>query len=66
MQNISSFHQFTLKIQSISESSDQNWLHPFLTTSRQKYFDHLLIYVNLNQHAKTQAISLICSGDIID
>ena len=31
-----------------------------------KFFDQLLIYVNLYQHAKNQAISLICSGDMVD
>ena len=32
----------------------------------QKYFDQVLLYVNLNQHAKNQTISLICSGGIVD
>ena len=32
----------------------------------QKFSDQLLIYVNLYQHAKNQAISLICSGDMVD
>ena len=32
----------------------------------QTFFDELLIYVNLYRHAKTQAISLICSRDMID
>ena len=32
----------------------------------QKIFDQLLAYVNLYQHAQNQAISLICSGDMID
>ena len=31
-----------------------------------KTFDQLLIYMNLYQHAKKQAISLVCSGDMID
>ena len=31
-----------------------------------KNFDWFLAYVNLYQHAKTQAISWICSGDIVD
>ena len=30
----------------------------------QKMFDQLLIYVNLYQHAKYQATSSICSGDL--
>ena len=32
----------------------------------QKYFDQLLVYVNLHQQAKNQTISLICSGDVVD
>ena len=32
----------------------------------QKIFGQLLVYVNLYQHAKNQAISLICSGDMVD
>ena len=31
-----------------------------------RIFDQLLIYVNLYQHAKTQAILLICSEDMVD
>ena len=30
------------------------------------FYDQLLIYVNLYQHVNNQAISLICSGDIVD
>ena len=40
--------------------------HSFLTTPMQKIFDHLLIDLNLHQHAKKQAISLTCSGDMVD
>ena len=36
-----------------------DWPHPFLAMPIQKFFDQLLIYVNLYQHAKNQAISLI-------
>ena len=43
-----------------------NWPNPFLAMPIQKFFDQLLIYVNLYQHAKNQAISLICSGDMVD
>ena len=32
----------------------------------QKYFDQLLIYVNLYQCAEKQTISLICSGDMVN
>ena len=31
-----------------------------------KFFDQLLIYVNLYQKFKNQAISLVCSSDMID
>ena len=34
--------------------------------AHQKIFDQLLIYVNLYQHAKYHAISLTCSGDMVD
>ena len=30
----------------------------------QQFFDQILIYVNLYQHAKNQAVLLICSRDI--
>ena len=43
-----------------------DWPQPFLTMSTQKVFDQLLIYVSLYQHAKNQAISLICSWDMVD
>ena len=39
---------------------------PFLTIPTQKYFDQLLVYVNLNQYAKNQATSFICSGDMVE
>ena len=34
--------------------------------SNQKIFDQLLIFVNLYQYAKNEAVSLICSGEIAD
>ena len=43
-----------------------DWPSPFLTTTKQKIFDQLLIFVNLYQHAKNEAVSLISSGRIID
>ena len=52
MQKISSFHQFILEIQPILVSRDQDWPNTFLATRIQKFFDQLLIYVNLYQHAK--------------
>ena len=36
---------------------------PISDLPNQKIFDQLLISVNLYQHAKNRAISLICSGD---
>ena len=38
----------------------------FLTMPTQKNFDQLLVYVNLYQHPKNQAISLNRSGAIVD
>ena len=32
----------------------------------QKTFNQLLIFLNLHQHAKNEAVSLICSGEIVD
>ena len=57
MQKISSFHQLILEIQSILDFCDQ---------ADPKFFDQLLIYVNLYQHLKNQAISLTCSGNMAD
>ena len=39
---------------------------PFVTMSTKKILDQLLVYVNLYQHAKNQAISFIWSEDIVD
>ena len=44
----------------------QEWPHPFLTKPTPEFFDQHLTYVNLYQHGKNQAISLICSGDMAD
>ena len=35
-------------------------------TGTKQIFNELLILMNLNQHAKNQAISSICSGDAVD
>ena len=32
----------------------------------QKLFDHLLIFVNLHQHGKNEAVSSVCSGEMVD
>ena len=45
-------------------SSD--WSHPFLTTPTPKILKQLLILMNLYQHAKNEAVSLLCSGEIVD
>ena len=34
--------------------------------ANQKFFGQLFVYMNLYQHAKNQAISLTCSGDMVD
>ena len=47
-------------------SSSYFYLHQFLTMSTQNIYDQLLIYVNLYWHAKNQAISLVCSEDMVD
>ena len=39
---------------------------PIFDHRHPQFFDQLLIYVNLNQHAKNHAILLICSGDMVD
>ena len=39
---------------------------PIFDHTHPKIFDQILIYVNLYQHAKNQAILLICSGDMVD
>ena len=54
-----------------------DWLRPFWSISweqnfyhtgfvKEALFDQLLDYVNLYQHVKNQAISLICSRDMVD
>ena len=57
MQKISSFHLFILEMQSILESHYQTGHAQFMTMPTQTFF---------GQHAKNQAISLICSGDMFD
>ena len=42
-----------------------NWPHPFLTMPTQNYFDQLLIWVNLHQHAKNQFIPSVHSSDTV-
>ena len=39
---------------------------PISDHAHPKICDQLLIHVNLYQHAKNHAISLICSGDMTD
>ena len=39
---------------------------PISEHAQTNIFDQLLIYVNLHQEAKNQAISFICFGDMVD
>ena len=48
------------------QSSVTKLARPFLTIPTCRFFDQPLIYVNLYQHAKNQAISLIHSRDMAD
>ena len=43
-----------------------NWPHPFLTMLTTKLFNHLLVCVNLCQHAKNQLIPSVHSGDTVN
>ena len=63
MQRISSFNLLILEIQSILGT---RLATPTFDHSRPNFFDQLLIYANLYQYVKNQAISLICSGDMFD
>ena len=40
-----------------------DWSHPFLTIPNPYFFDHLLIFVSLYQHAKNQLIPFVHSSD---
>ena len=68
MQKIGLFNQF------IVHSSDtvnfkvpsNDWPHPFLTMPAPKIFNHLLICLNLYQHAKNQSIPLVYSWDTVN
>ena len=42
-----------------------DWPHLFLIVATPKFFDKILIYVNLYQYAKNQAVS-ISFGDMVD
>ena len=57
MQKTSLIHQLIIEIQSILRVPLQEWSHLFLPMPTQNIF-------NLFQHAKNQAISSICSGDM--
>ena len=43
-----------------------DWPYPFQTMPNQTIFDELLIFKNLYHHAKNEAISSLCSGEIVD
>ena len=59
MQKISLFHLFILQIQSF-QSPALNLPHPSLTMLTPKFFNYLLVCVNLCQHAK-KSVNFICS-----
>ena len=66
MQKIISIYWFILEILSILDSCYLTGHAHFLTMSTQRFFDQLLIYVTLYQHARHQPISLTNSGDTAD
>ena len=43
-----------------------DWPYSFLTMPNQKIFNQLLIFVNLYQHPKNEAVSSIFSGETVD
>ena len=43
-----------------------DWPDPFLTILNQKFFDQLLIFMNLYKHAKNYAVSSICFREMVD
>ena len=45
-------------------SPETDWPHPLLTMPNQNIFDQLLIFVNLYQHTKNEAVSSICFREI--
>ena len=57
------FHHFFLEIQSILYSRDHIGHTHFWTCPTKKFS---LIFVNLYQHAKNEAVSSICSGEMLD
>ena len=42
-----------------------DWQHPVFDQTQRKTFDQLLVFVNLYHHAKSVAVSSICSGEIV-
>ena len=66
MQNISLIHQFIPQITVNFRVLIPYLLHPFLTMLTPKLYNHLLIWVNLCQHAKNQFIPSIDSWDTIN
>ena len=65
MQKHSELHWFILDIQSILESRDQIGHTHFLTMPNQKRFNQLLIFVNFHELAENEAVSSICSREIV-
>ena len=66
MQKIGYFHLFILDIKSLLESTDQIDYTHILILIYQKTFEQLLFFVNLYQYAKNEAVSSICSEEIVD
>ena len=59
----------TLVLPSVHSSDTVNFtvlIPDWLKKTQQKKFDKLLIFANLNQVAKNEAVSLTCSGEIAD
>ena len=64
MQKVSLFHLFILEMRSRVQRLD--WPHPFFIMLNQKISDLLLIFVNLYHHEKNEAVSSICSEEVIN
>ena len=64
MQKVSLFYLFILEMRSRVQRLD--WPHPFFIMLNQKISDLLLIFVNLYHHEKNEAVSSICSEEVID
>ena len=66
MQKITLFYLLILEIQSISENSETRLVKPIFGHPNQKKILINFSFFNLYQHAKIEAVSLICYGEIVD